>query len=47
MQYLKDYKIKTTLGEELGKGVNIIGKDAALSFVKTTLSYGAKLGLGA
>ena len=43
----KELQIKTTLGEELGKGVKEIGKDAALSLVKTTLSYGAKLVLGA
>jgi len=42
----KELQIQTTLGEELGKGVKEIGKDAALSFVKTTLSYGAKLVLG-
>ena len=43
----KGLQTQTTLGEELGKGVKEIGKDAALSYVKTTLSYGAKLVLGA
>ena len=43
----KELQIKTTLGEELGRGVKEIGKDAALSFVKATLSYGANLALGA
>ena len=43
----KELQIKATLGEELSKGVKVIGKDAALSFVKTALSYGAKLVLDA
>ncbi|MEJ1374398.1 MAG: hypothetical protein RPT94_05170 [Candidatus Sedimenticola sp. (ex Thyasira tokunagai)] len=42
-----ELQIKTTLGEELGKGVKEIGKDAALSFVKSTLTYGASLVLSA
>lgn len=36
-------KVKTTLGEELGKGVKVIGKELALDLVKTTLAYGANL----
>ncbi len=43
----KELQQKTTLGEELGKGVKEIGKDAALNIVKTSLSYGASLVLGA
>jgi hypothetical protein len=43
----KGIEVKTTLGEELGKGVKQIGKESALDFVKTTLTYGASLVLGA
>jgi len=42
----KELQIQTTLGEELGKGIKEIGKDTALSVVKTTLTYGASLILG-
>ena len=43
----EELQINTTLGEELGKGVKEIGKDAALSIVKKSLSYGASIVLGA
>ncbi|WP_296058627.1 hypothetical protein [uncultured Amphritea sp.] len=43
----KGIEVKTTLGEELGRGVKEIGKEAALDFVKATLTYGASLVLGA
>jgi hypothetical protein len=36
-----------TLGEQLSKGIKEIGKDAALSIVKTSLSHGVSLVLGA
>ncbi|MBK6510725.1 MAG: hypothetical protein IPG64_25485 [Haliea sp.] len=37
---------RTSFGEELGKGVKEIGRDAAKDFVKAVLAYGVSLAVG-
>lgn len=39
-------KTHLTIGEQLSKGVKVLGKQVAIDFVKTSLSYGAKIVLG-